>query len=448
MERYFSRHALTQFALGLLGPLIALLFFLAPTNFFLSFQKETAYVTGVFSDYLVFKLYITDITAIVFSALYGWLSFKSKSLKKYLKKIAFFVPPISIFAIIQLFSGRPPVGLWNLAGWLVIGSTCFLILNFARKNSRIFLVYATAGITLALVFQSIIGISQYLNQRSVAGYWLLGEPSLSQPFGIAKTITLSGENMILPYGTTAHPNILAGMLLLYVSILWLTSTKKTSNLKKLTILGCSAIAVPAAVLTQSFSAFLIVFTTISLGVISCKLPTIKRDSIIHLLTKHLVSVVVITTLLVGVMIHLSANTFPDTPSVTRRNWLQETAFAMILNNPVWGIGFGQFTQHAQLYAKSTDIWSFLQPVHSVPLLIFSELGIVGICILLYLWKNASQRTQQAMIATVFLALGPLSLDHYLWSLQPGRWILIVMFVMIFSWFGSSPPKQLSSRGNR
>jgi len=49
----------------------------------------------------------------------------------------------------------------------------------------------------------------------------------------------------------------------------------------------------------------------------------------------------------------------------------------ILANPVLGIGMGQFVPNMQKYTANLELWQF-QPVHNVFLLIWSELGIVGL----------------------------------------------------------------------
>jgi hypothetical protein len=59
----------------------------------------------------------------------------------------------------------------------------------------------------------------------------------------------------------------------------------------------------------------------------------------------------------------------------------------ILNNPVFGVGSGQFVTTMQAYTNQTlSDWQF-QPVHNVFLLIWSELGLIGFSLfMLILWK--------------------------------------------------------------
>ena len=111
----------------------------------------------------------------------------------------------------------------------------------------------------ALIFQSILAIGQWFNQGSLLGYWFLGETTLTYTANIAKTSVWPFEGLrILPYGTTPHPNVLAGWAL--VSLLILLRLRKVSSPARSPYSYLPLIFTTILVsLTQSRSAALVLF---------------------------------------------------------------------------------------------------------------------------------------------------------------------------------------------
>ena len=59
---------------------------------------------------------------------------------------------------------------------------------------------------------------------------------------------------------------------------------------------------------------------------------------------------------------------------------------IIADNPIIGVGTGQFIMTTERLFSNLEIWQY-QPVHNVFLLIWSEWGIVGLVLfILFLWK--------------------------------------------------------------
>ncbi|HCP08267.1 MAG TPA: hypothetical protein DIT25_00475 [Candidatus Moranbacteria bacterium] len=132
----------------------------------------------------------------------------------------------------------------------------------------------------------------------------------------------------------------------------------------------------------------------------------------------------------------------------------------IMDNPILGVGMGQFVPSMQSYSQVILLpWQY-QPVHNVFLLIWSELGIIGLFVFLwFLWKlfhlsemrqkNVPRETpdinnafikgnpdtissqagvKQSEVTRVFqgILLGLLFImmfDHYLWDIQQGQILL-------------------------
>ncbi|MDQ1283774.1 MAG: hypothetical protein QG620_122 [Patescibacteria group bacterium] len=135
-----------------------------------------------------------------------------------------------------------------------------------------------------------------------------------------------------------------------------------------------------------------------------------------------------------------------TKSLKERLFYLNVAYETILDNPIIGVGAGQFVLNIPQYANQTvEQWQF-QPVHNIFLLIWSELGLVGVGVFLwFLWaiwrksilSNDSLNLSTALILRYFKAifLGFLFImlfDHYLWDIQQGSLLLWTTLGLIAS----------------
>ena len=376
------------------------------------------------------------------------------------------------------------------------------------------------------LIQSIIAIWQFIIQRSIGLIWLK-ESIVSQDMpGVAKLI-LDGHKYIRAYGLFTHPNILGGFLLFSIIITILykqtivprgtisaskasidtyLSIEKITNRKLWLIYSLLFIQLTAMTLTFSKSAIiglLLAMTYIKIksncstwnilitnfkklsqfikDVIVPRLPTGESGgTITHKLieakpTKELLKLFHVehskkTILIILIVIALLFIIKPDFnsllfKSLEERGYYLEISRVIISNNPLLGVGMGQFIVNIPLYAKGViETWQF-QPVHNIFLLIWSELGIFGL--LLFFWiiwelfqpiqsSNVPRGTieektsvgeivksniilynnysylsteiilihfQGILLGLLFIGL----FDHYLWDIWPGQalfWIVM------------------------
>jgi O-antigen ligase len=123
-------------------------------------------------------------------------------------------------------------------------------------------------------------------------------------------------------------------------------------------------------------------------------------------------------------------------STMGRSWLTGQAIEMIHNHPLTGVGLGSFIiELARTSVKGAPV----EPVHNVFLLLFAELGVVGLIfilglsLVLVLKVIASKSPHSILASAVLVGLGTISLfDHYLWTLAPGR---IMVGVTVGLWAG-------------
>jgi O-antigen ligase len=110
-------------------------------------------------------------------------------------------------------------------------------------------------------------------------------------------------------------------------------------------------------------------------------------------------------------------------SIEQRLWLDRSALTLIKRHPTLGVGAGNFGE-ASLEEGLQAL--FGEPAHSVPLLIVAELGVPGALAGLGLLVGGlllARRNPRLMAPALAgcCALGVLMLlDHYLWTMAPGR----------------------------
>lgn len=393
------------------------LVFLVPSNLFLKFSLNSAYVRGLLVDYLIPKLYLSDLALIsvmlsgsYLAAVSGKFKFKLPTNPAVSLALAFGL----VLTVWQLLSLLPLVSLVYWLKLILIGYTAWLMISLRRFISVRAVLIAVGA---AILFQSGLAIYQFHTQQSVFGYSLLGEPQLWPTIGLAKT-QLGGVERILPYGTTTHPNVLGGFLSLYLLCVlscvftWPKHHSKLQLVSSILILGLGGYAL---LLTQSFSAIL----TFVLGTIWLLINAFFS------LNKRFMAVAVLVVSLVifigaPVFINLANRQYPDQDSLRRRNYLQEAAINMIGDQPLFGVGLNQFTTRVEEYSSNPEVVRFVQPVHHVGLLWLAETGIVGLLFLLSCVYVVKKTISPIIMLTVLA-----SLDHYLLTQQSGLLIVLM-----------------------
>lgn len=274
--------------------------------------------------------------------------------------------------------------------------------NFTKWNNIFFII-----ITIS-IFQSIIGIFQFITQKSIGLFWL-GESHISPNIpGVAK-ILFDGHILIRSYGIFPHPNIFGGFLLLSIvlSIIYKKSIHKPllSNTIKFNrfsiILGKInldfIIFIQLLALMLTFSKSAIVGLLIALFYIY--IPNILgRNKMFHVEQKrvprgtysynvaysHKFRVIILVIFILITMVYILWSNFNLllSKSLYERIFYLNVSRGTILSNPILGTGIGQFVINMPKYENNLELWQF-QPVHNVFLLIWSELGMVGLGLFIY-----------------------------------------------------------------
>lgn len=422
--------------LKLLTFLLGVIIFLAPTNLFHVLTTEGAYVNGLKVDYLIPRLYLSQIFVGVFLLVGAGSLLHKNSLFSLFKslKIAFetnkttatLIAICSLMIIINSLRQSLPAGGWYIFSVALLLPFPLIIKKlYSTQLKRKFLQQVSiVSLAVTTVFQSLVAIYQFFFQKSVYGYFFLGEPNLSKFIGLAK-ITLNGRLLLLPYATTAHPNVLGGFISLYLIIFWALLLKV--KIKKPIALAVSAcvtiIGLVALILTFSISAWLTAMVGVFYLFSKYKLQLFSVCFVLF----------IITPIAVGQIPANIANRVAsfDQNSLTRREFLNYASVEMFKSNPLMGTGLNSFTRQVEKHSFSREVVRFVQPAHHVGLLFLAETGLLGVLLLFLLVYRGLKKGNYKKILGVFTLLAPaLTLDHYLVTIFPG--LLLLLLTTLFA----------------
>ena len=367
-------------------------------------------------DYLIPKLYASTLVAVCFVCLVAL---------RYAKKrvLLWLLLPTVIMLFLAVSTQ------FFLAELLLAGAVAWGILQLPRSvlQSR----WLSWSIASMLVFQSLTAIGQFVLQRSLFGYWFLGEGNLLRFTGIA-TQTLAGREFILPSGTTAHPNVLAGVLVIGCGILW----QKRADIPRPVFLSTLALSLVGLALTFSISAWSAALFCLIFFCIQHRLDTAQKQ----LLLAGIWSLVVIVPIAIGQLASINAN-----PSLTRRAALNAVALNQFAASPILGVGLNSFTRELASTNSQPVLERFIQPAHHVPLLILAETGVVGALLLMgiCIWILRKNFGTSALLLASCIVVPLITLDHYLYTLETGRLAVAVLLLMVLV-MGSAKELELGS----
>jgi O-antigen ligase len=280
----------------------------------------------------------------------------------------------------------------------------------------------------ALCLHSSLAIFQFVTQTNLfPSYLWFGEPRLAQPVGLAH-LSWGGVEHVLPYGISAHPNILAGYLSLgLISFWWLSQAFFSRSWAKIFTAVVTVFTILALLFTTSISAWGVV-------VIGCGIFLFGSQLKLHVsrlaFLGGLIGIIVIP-----LSLHFATQDHPDVLSITRRAGLNQAALEVWQHSPVWGTGLNAFTTQLENVHPSQEFVRFVQPVHHVGFLWLAETGLIGViwaflsCVLVLLTQPQSISFRSRLVAVAWLLLPLTSLDHYLFTNQTG--LLLLCFITLF-----------------
>ena len=405
------------------------LLFLLPSQLGYHIWLKSSYLFGVKVDYFAPTIYFTDVLIL---SLLGLLLIQKVFTKTTLigKREALLVGSIFLFAIINsLFATSPVIAIIK---WLKIFELLFLVLYIKNEIKVNFKDLVFLPLVLGTLWTSLIGILQFLSQKSLGGiFYFFGERTFnfSTP-GIALGNFLGGF-ALRAYSTFSHPNSFAGFLggVLIVLILYKTNQNKWKIIRGL------AIALILVALYLALSRWVL----ISLAITGTAILLVEKNLIKFKTTiVILFFITFIGSLIFPVLssIGLDENTnLPET--VSERIFLSRRALQIAAKNPLLGVGLNNYL--FELPGANTTPYTWrLQPVHNIPLLLLSEVGLTGLIFCaIFLWKcfqktsiSLENNSYKIFTWTLFFILVTGLTDHYWVTLQQNQLFLALILGLV------------------
>lgn len=416
---------------GWLTLLAAALILFLPSNLFLVLSSNLGYVNGIQVDYLLPKLYVSQLVAgaLLAGALWHQWPFHLDNWRRH----AWILGLLGVLSSLLIWhSLQSPFWLSSIWAWGSLGLNLgLLVMLLSRRfiwNRQVLL----AALWLTVVLQACLASYQWFWQRSLFPYRISGETNLQALFGLARTTVATGQELVLPYGTTAHPNVLAGVVSgLCLAWWWLVGWRRGRGARgrQLASLVITLAAGWTIWLTQSWSAGL----SLAAGLAALgSWPVLQHLKLGRWLAIAWSLLVVSSPWLLAA--GAATITALDT-SWERRLWLNTLAQQTVQARPWLGTGLNLFTPSlAQHLGSWPEGGRFLQPIHHGLWLWLAETGLIGLSwagLLGYLLWQRRRLNSDAWWVLGCWSLPLLTLDHYLISLQTGQ-LLIVVLVWLFS----------------
>ncbi len=447
--------------------LLALLFLFLPTQLGKHFWPQFSLVNGIRVDYLSPTIYFTDILiGLLFLSTIGRLflrlrkSSDDSETAPFMKLLILFRhwKAVVLFFILFLFltlnimqAERSTVSLYYGIKVLEFAFLGYYIALHIKRLSQLRLIAVL--LSIGVFFESLLAILQYINQGSLNGWlYFLGERTFngSTP-GIANA-ALNGELILRPYGTLPHPNVLSGYLLLSSIIIYFFQVRIAKGFLKwlgvfILLLGSIAILLSLSRVAIGLWVLLVVFFLFFQVVIRLRTMHSITFGVLLLVGGFLFAIV---SPLGQSLIDRFSQTSLLEESFTQRSELLQSSLIIIQNHPLLGVGLGNFIPALAPLQDPLSIGLYLQPVHTIYLLIASETGFIGLLCFIFLIVATLKRLRKKRTSTplfrseflVFTLLLSLILtiglfDHYFISLQQGQLLFAIILGLCWTSLSTS-----------
>jgi O-antigen ligase len=384
----------------------------------------------IYFTYTDALLFLSDVPALII--VFAWLIRGGASDIKFRWRTAFkradgWLFALSLLASLSIFWSRD----WRISLYVSLHVWLCFALYLALSRTQHAWRWFALGACAALYIQVIVGVWQFATQSTAMTAALnLNWPGSLVPAsrGVSVVQLPDGSRWLRVYGTLAHPNLLGGwtlVLLAFVLTLYLTYSKWRAYTFILFNFGLVLL-----VLTFSRSSWGGLF--ILAGLLLFHFRRLDRKRLVLLAASSILSLI----LLLAALMPLVATRFgagqveTEKVSLYTRSWLMQRTWEIIRQYPVLGVGAGTYTlalyQHVAPFNR-------IEPVHNLPVLLWSELGIAGLIIeaglglvILYHALKAKRPVTIVLSAGLVGLLAVSFFDHYLWTISPGRVLLVSM----------------------
>lgn len=395
-----------------------------PLNLFYKFAVEEAYVNGLFVDYLLGKFYLFNFFSLTLLGIELFEFWQKKpELKFLLKNLSFFLLTLALI-FRQFFTSQPLASFSYLAQLFLAAGIFYFLQRDHDLKSKLAEKFLSFSLMTSLALQSFLAYFQFFWQKNFLAYQFLGESNLNNFAGISHAFVF-GREMILAYGSTAHPNILAGFAVLLSILLeqksqnFILSTKRRVIFKLFLLINLIIILFFTQSITAIFT--LIFYLLYKIIIARSKKRGLQNQKKIS--KRFLIISLILLFVLPFTLILLEQ--FFNSSSIVRRLWLNEAAWKIFLDNPLFGTGLNNFTVLLEHFSSNREVLRFIQPVHHSLLLVLAEGGFLYLC---WWWKYLVKLNKSYLTGKIFILVMILAFDHYLLSQAAGINLLLLFLV--------------------
>lgn len=407
--------------------------------------SDYSLMDGKFMSYLTYLVYGFEFFLVLFLSFYIYDLLKSKENKIYFDKgVVLSLIALVIFSFISVFFAESK-GIALYYTFILLALSVFYVFMANRiRNIRDIFVILNVFVFSSFI-QSIIGILQYIKGSSI-GLYILGESPISSALsGVAK-IMVNGESHIRAYGTLSHPNILAAFLFVSgIFSIYLFSIYKDRffryviSFELFTILIALIITFSRVTWLLCVISFLGYFFYLLKSKFDIKGFFSKKNNIYISLAVLFLIVTVIAFLAGGIWWRVNPFNASTWESLRVRGAVFAESFEILRNN-FFGVGAGGFIIELVKHIVGKPIW-MAEPVHNIFLLIFSEIGALGLISFLSVLVCSAFLLKKSPVFLKFIFYGIIFLmffDHYFWDIRNTQYLLF--FVLSLITFYSRPGK--------
>jgi len=317
-----------------------------------------------------------------------------------------------------------------LAGMLDLAcaAVAFLALLDKRVSLKPVMIAFVAGLSIPIG----LGLIQVFMGASGASTWLGLASRDAQTLGDAVVVTGNGTRMLRAYGSFPHPNIFGGYLAVALLVLSSLATPKNRKL----MLGTILLFAFGLFLTGSRSALLgfALGSGLALLVLRTRNLGLTKKLLLPIASLVVGMVLLVTLFAPQLAAAVRGGGALENRSLSERSE-QYQEFLSTMQGTDWLLGNGPRNYVFALAEAHPDrgVWEY-QPIHNVPLLLLSELGVIGFLVVLG-WVVCLDRQNFSRFPERQSALAHgmgkvlfviIFFDHYLWSSWAG--LMLVVFV--------------------
>lgn len=378
--------------------LLYALFLLLPTQLGKHFFFNFSFLNGIRVDYLAPTIHVTDMIVLLLIIL------NIRRCFLFLKKLPIILLLLTL--LIPVITARIPLLALYRYIKIVEVVLLFAIISRTKLSSK----YVLLAFFIGSCIEIVLVILQIANNHSIQGlfYWLGERYYSASTIGIAK-IVMNGNEIVRPYGTFPHPNVMAGFyLVLYFYVFLEKKYDRFFILKNLFLFFASVL------ILCSFSKITIILLVVGFFIFVIKNTMCRWCAFAKL-----------CVLCVLGFIFLQGGN--DPLSLQKRLELAQNAFFIIIRYPLFGVGLSNYLV-VQNNFPLKYLFFFQQPVHNIFLLFISETGIIigGFFIyklILIIKRNYSYKPFLCVVC-IIVATG--MMDHYWLTIQQTFLLMGVM----------------------